>query len=243
MNKLTTFKIAGSFLIAALAPAVLADTVVLSQGPYSFSDGGEFTATTTPTITSLSLYSPYTSTATSFQTFCVQDSTDFQPGNTYSYTVSSISLGGPGYPGGSATVGNPNSYPLSEGTAFLYSEFARGLLPGYDFSNGLGLRQTDAGLLQAAIWLLQGGQVDGSYPNGGVGNPYYDFASGVLGGALTANATAATDFGVQIMNLSSIPADPNKNYQNQLILVPDSSSTLILLGAALSSLAVYRRRF
>ena len=248
MNELKSIKIAGILVLAgALTPTLIADTVVLTQGPFSFSNGGEFTATTVPEVALLSAYSPYTHTATTFQTFCVQDSTDFAPGNVYIYSLSSISLGSDGYPGHTTSPGNLNSYALSEGTAWLYSQFARGTLVGYDFSNGLSQRNTDAGLLQSAIWELQGGQsFAGSYGyvSGGLGNIYYDEALAALGGNLTTAATAATDYGVQIMVLSQYGGGDNGPgyYQNQLVLVPDGGSTVALLGIAISGLAMYRRR-
>jgi hypothetical protein len=250
MNQLKNIKVAGAMLIAgAISPLAMADTVVLTPGLYSYSDGGEFTAVTTPTLSSLDQYSSYTSTSDSFQTFCVQDSTEFAPGVSYTYTLSSISLGGPtgglpNYAGGNVPVGTANSYPLSLGTAWLYYHFATGTLAEYNFANvggyAFGSRNTDAGLLQAAIWELQGGQVDGSYPNGGAGNIYYDEALAALGSiTLTNAATPLDNYGVEIMNLTSGPGDNN---QNQLVLCPDGGSSLMLLGAALSGLGLYRRR-
>ena len=165
VKKINKIGLAGFILASGVvAPSLMADTVVLSNSAFSYSDGGEFTAVTTPTLADLSAYSPYTSTSDSFQTFCVQVSTEFYEGTTYNYTVSSVSLGAPGLGSGGAVggVGNANSYPLSEGAAWLYSQFALGTLAGYDFANTLNDRQTEAGILQSAIWALQGGQVDGS---------------------------------------------------------------------------------
>ena len=238
-------------LVGAIAPAVMASTVVLTQGPYSYSDGGEFTAVTTPTIVNLGAYSSYTRSGNSFQTFCVQTGTEFQPGDTYDYTVSLISLGGPGYPGQSVTLGNQYSYPLSEGAAWLYSQFARGTLANYDFSNASSDRQTDAGELQAAIWALQGGQSLSYYPNGGPGNTYYNEAATALGANVDVAATLSTDFGVEIMNLTQYNGGDNGPgyYQNQLVLVPpsptpsvpDGGLTVALLGGALFGLQGLRR--
>jgi len=74
---------------------------------------------------------------------------NFTPGFSYSYNLSNTdSLG----------------RQLTEGAAFLYYEFAKGTLTGYVYNNAA-QRQTDAGLLQAAIWWLQGKQTysDGDY--------------------------------------------------------------------------------
>lgn len=231
------------------APAVQANTVVLTQGSYSYSDGGEFTATTSPTQ-AIGAYSSYTSTATSFQTFCVQVGTEFAPGNTYDYTLSLTSLGGGGYPGHPVGVGNPYSYPLAEGTAWLYSQFAMGTLGGYDFSNSLGQRYTDAGTLQAAIWALQGNQTNPGmgYPSGITDNYYYAEALAALGANIDTAATLSDNYGVEIMNLTSGGTD--NDYQNQLVMLPtsntihtpDSATTLLLLTMGLAGLGIYSRK-
>jgi hypothetical protein len=231
--------------MVAAVPALMADTVTLYQAAYYYSDGGEFTAVTAPAVAELADYSSSTmgqgGYANSFQTFCVQVGTEFEPGVTYNFTLSSISLGGPGNGAPGVTLGQPYSYPLSEGTAWLYSQFARGTLANYDFSNASSDRTTDAGMLQSAIWALQGGQSDASFPNGVSGNVYYAEALAALGGNLTTAATAATDYGVEIMNLTS---GPNSNNQNQLVLVPDGGSTVLMLGVGfgLLSLAGFRHR-
>jgi hypothetical protein len=246
MNQLKNIKVAGAMLIAgAISPLAMADTVTLyAYGQYSYGDGGEFTAYTSPTTPYVSQYSPYTSTSDSFQTFCIQTDVEFYNGGTYDYTLSLASIGegldAPGTPNG--TPDQPDSYALAEGTAWLYAQFATGKLAGYDFSNALGQRQTDAGELQAAIWALQNGQSLGGFPSGTVGNTFYNDVVSALGaGNIETPATYATDFGTEVMNLT-LPGQGN--FQNQLIYtgVPDGGSTLVLLGAALSGLGLYRRR-
>jgi hypothetical protein len=251
MIKFKSIKIAGMVILAgAIAPAMMADTVTLDAwGPYSYANGGEFTAYTSPTSPFISQYSPYTSTSDSFQTFCVQTDVEFYNGGTYNYTLSLASIGaGTDAPGtGYAPLGSPDSYSLAEGTAWLYANFATGQLPGYDFSNALGQRQTDAGELQTAIWALQGDQSIAGYPSGTVGNPYYDDATNALGANIDTAATASTDFGTEIMNLTL----DGGNYQNQLIYtgpppsppVPDGGLTAALLGGALLGLQGLRRMF
>ena len=174
---------------------------------------------------------------------------EFYNGGTYNYTLSLASIGaGTDAPGtGYAPLGSPDSYSLAEGTAWLYANFATGQLPGYDFSNALGQRQTDAGELQTAIWALQGDQSIAGYPSGTVGNPYYNDATNALGANIDTAATAFTDFGTEIMNLTL----DGGNYQNQLIYtgpppsppVPDGGLTAALLGGALLGLQGLRRMF
>jgi hypothetical protein len=216
---------------AAISSALMADTVTLSQGPYSYYVGGEFTAVTGQNGT--------------FQTFCVQTSVDFTPynfGNTtpYNYTVSLNSIGA------------PDAFPLSEGAAYLFSQFAQGTLSGYDYNLGndptdAAARQADAGELQSALWWLQGNQTFGGYPSGTIGNTYYGDALTHLGANVDAPATLATDFGVEIMNLTDGNGNPA---QNQLIYLggggghqnaPDGGATLALLALSVAGLAVVRR--
>jgi hypothetical protein len=225
----------------------MADSVELYYGPYAYSVGGEFTAVTSPSY--LANYAPSTqvatATGTGFETFCVQTQVDFTPynwGNTtpYNFTLSLSSIG---------TGWNPSdAFALSEGTAYVYSQFAQGILSGYDYTD-TATRITDAGELQAAIWALQGGQTYGGFPSGTTGNPFYTDAVDYLGANnLETAATPSTDFGVEIMNFT----DGNGNSaQNQLMYVPptpypptapDGGATLGLLALSVSGLAALSRR-
>jgi hypothetical protein len=239
------YNLAGVILATAvISPAVKADTVDLYYGPYAYSVGGEFTAVTSPSYNAN--YSPLALaqvtddnnvTQTGFETFCVQTSVDFTPynwGNStpYNFTTSLNS------------VGAPDAFALSEGAAYLYSQFAQGILGNYDYTDA-GTRITDAGELQAALWALQGQ----SYPgfSGIAGNPYYAEAESYLGANLETPATLSTDFGVEMMNLTDGNGNPA---QNQLIYlggsnngyqpVPDGGATLELLGLSLGGLAFVR---
>jgi len=137
--------VAGLMLGAIVAvPAVMANSIVLNQNSYSFADGGEFTALTSPQ-NFLGGYVPSTILNGGFETFCVEASVTFYPGTTYSFTLSNTDSQG---------------RALTEGAAFLYYEFARGLLTGFDYSNAAN-RQIDSGELQSAIWNLQGNQSGG----------------------------------------------------------------------------------
>lgn len=204
-----------------LVTAVNADTVVLDQGAYSYDVGGEFTAYTSPE-SYLGNYASSTVVNGGFQTFCIETTVDFSPGSSYTYNLSSVDSQG---------------RQLSEGAAFLYYEFATGQLAGYDYnvpstSADQAARKTDAGLLQAAIWWLQGQQkytVDGQYQVPTTSNnPYYNLAVTTLG----ADVTSANNglFGVDILQMW----DGSTAAQNQLVVVsvPDGGTTAGLLGLA-----------
>jgi hypothetical protein len=234
MTKFNSIGLAGMFLAAGtVCPSVMANSIVLTQTEYYFADGGEFTAVTSPGSFA-QFYAPSTQVAvgsqTGFQTFCVEADVYFWGNVTYSYTLSGVDSQG---------------RALTEGAAYLYSQFAQGVLTGYDFNNnGAVIRTQDAGLLQSAIWYLQGGQSGGgSFAFGGAGNPFYNLAASVLGANLE-TAASADQYGVQIMELW----DSSQNtYQNQLVFddpaVPDRGTTLALLGLSLAGLAVCAQGF
>jgi hypothetical protein len=255
MKAKKTALILGAVGLVSLPWSVLANsgTIFLEQGPYSYYVGGEFTAFADPSIdgnyASDALYT-IKGDGTGFQTFCVQTTVTFYPGTTYNYSESL------------ASVGSPDAFPLSQGAAWLYSEFAQGALANYDYANtgtgtsllspGLGAtRQTDAGVLQAAIWFLQGDQTYYGYPNGGPGNIYYNAVSNALGANVDAAATgSANDYGVEVLNLTTV-GYPSQQDQNQLVYlggvtnqtrVPDRGATLALLALSLAGLAVFARR-
>jgi len=233
MTKFNSIGLAGMFLAAgAISPAVMANSIVLTQTEYYFADGGEFTALTAP-ASFAQFYAPSTRVAmgsqTGFQTFCVEADVYFWPGVTYDYTLGNVDSQG---------------RLLTEGAAYLYSQFAQGVLSGYDFNNnGAVSRSQDAGLLQSAIWYLQGGQSGGgSFGFGGAGNPFYDLAATALG-VNVGTAASPDQFGVQIMELR----DSSQNaYQNQLVYsgdpVPDHGTTLWLLAVSLAGLASFAHR-
>jgi hypothetical protein len=220
-----------TFLAASIPMAVnviKANSVVLTQGNYSYDVGGEFTATTSQSF--LNNYVPSTIVNGGFETFCVETTVNFTPGFSYSYNLSNTdSLG----------------RQLTEGAAFLYYEFATGTLTGYDYNTAntasdKALRKTDAGLLQAAIWWLQGNQTynDGSYQIPSTSNnPFYALAISTLG---SINATNANNgqYGVDVLQMW----DGTSPAQNQLVLVPDGGMTAGLLGMGLVGMFLVQSR-
>jgi hypothetical protein len=235
-------------MAASLPMAVnvaMANTVTLYQGSYSYSVGGEFTAIASPDLLGngyvLSTEQAVSGHGTGFQTFCLETGVTFSPGTQYYYTLGTttqpLSGGGAG-----------SGLNLTAGAAYLYYEFATGQLAGYNYANsGPGLsRLDDAGLLQAAIWYLQGNQTYGGYVTPTISNdPFYALA--------LANANSSYLSYVDVLQMWT--TDNNGVYsgpaQNQLVLtgtrpppspVPDGGMTIVLLGGALAGLQALRRK-
>ncbi len=228
MNRLLT--VAGLTLGALLAtPAIHAASITMYQNGYSYGDGGEFTAYTTPD-SFLEYYVPNTIVNGGFETFCVELSVEFNPGVTYNFNQSNTDSQG---------------RALTAGAAYLYYQFAKGNLTGYDYTGGS--RWSDAGQLQAALWYIQGDQVESGFPNGGAGNTYYDDALTALGNAANVEAPNAGQFDVSIMQLWD---DAGDAHQNQLVIsgtplnrrsVPDGGTTAGLLGLAVVGIVTARK--
>lgn len=218
--KFRNFSLIGaSLVVLALLPAasVMADSVVLTQNAYSFGVGGEFTATTSGNGI--------------FNTFCLEYSEDFYPGKTYQYGISDRAVSG-------GAGGTPTGDVISQGTAWLYTQFAQGTLANY-FSSTATIQKQHAGQLQLAIWWLEDEQ-----PDPGSTNPYRN-------AVLQAFSNPKEDYTgseVAVMNITDpTRADglPTILRQDQLIYlgVPDGGSTLALLGIALAGMAFFPIRF
>jgi hypothetical protein len=209
--------------------ATMAGTIELGLNNYSYSANGEaageFTASDTGLNPSALGYSPNTSTSTTFETFCVQNSVYVSTGTPYSYTEAQVTGG----PTGGPTEGG---IALSEGVAYLYYEFATGNLSGYNYGN-TATRNQDAGELQAAIWYFMGEPALSGWPSTS-GNQFITLAEDNVGNAFATNGTGGqTDYGVAILQLTS----GSVVEQNQLILtVPDGGMTLAMLGMGLAGL-------
>jgi hypothetical protein len=228
---------AGVFVLASSCQ-VQANSIVLSQNPYSYSVGGEFSLAASDNF--IANYAPVATFNGEFETFCAETEIYVQPGLSYTYNLSQQdSLG---------------RY-LTQGAAFLYYEFATGQLAGYDYAtpaardiNGghlqpsslrpmvgpssLAARQFDAGELQVAIWAFQGNQSDPGYGFPSLAtDPFYQLALDTLG-ADAANSPDNGQYGVQILQLW----DGDIAGQNQLVYdpipIPDSASTGGMLALA-----------
>lgn len=246
---------AAGFLLAACSTAFANGTIFLEVGnpnapgggfgeknPYQYGDGGEFTALTTglPSKVPAGYSAAATFTVngvTGFETFCIEDKVDFYVGTTYDYSL--------------GTAIQQTKGQLSAGAAWLYEQFAKGTLAGYDYNLGndakdAAARLKDAGLLQATLWALQGEAPDSNVPydNSPITNPFLADIDSKFGNLTNAEVAAGTSFGVQVMELT----DKSGNvFQDQLIYTggddaPDAGMTALLLGISLLSLAALRRR-
>jgi hypothetical protein len=225
-------------VIAAAVPMMVnvvkanPNTVVLdTTSYYPGLGGGEFTAYTLPQ-TFLANYAPVATAFGGFETFCLETGVEFSPGTLYYYTLGNVTQPVPG----NAQQGS--GLALSQGTAWLYSEFGKGLLGDFDYTPGAG-RKADDNLLQAAIWYLQGGQTFGGYPVPTVlNNKFYADAINALGGNVLDPYTGSN---VKVLQVWSNPDDTGAA-QNQIVLVPDGGLTVSLLGGVLIGLQMLRRK-
>jgi hypothetical protein len=192
--------------------------------------GGEFTAYTLPD-TFLGNYAPVAQAYGGFETFCMETGVEFSPGTLYYYTLGDVTQPTPG----NAQQGS--GLALSQGAAYLYYQFGKGLLGDFDYAPGSG-RQADDNLLQAAIWAFQGGQSYGGYPTPITSNKFYIDALNALG---TNVVNAYTGSSVAVLQVWENPDDTGAA-QNQLVLVPDGGLTVSLLGGALIGLRLLRRK-
>ena len=213
--------------------AAMSVTLVDSSGnsaglTYSYGNGGEFRAVANADLSSVVNWGAY-STATKgivgasdtgswgynssmagqryFQTFCIEATEEFYPGTPYGASISGNALYG--------HLGASPGVPVTLGTAWLYSQFAKGTLSTYDYTYGSG-RSGTAGSLQQAIWYLQG-------ENGGVDNSLVTLALTAVGGAANLFHAANGAFGVEALNVG----DPG-TAQDQLVIITDAIRARLL---------------
>ena len=225
-------------VIAAVAPMMVSvvkanpNTVMLdTTSYYPGLGGGEFTAVTLPQ-TFLANYASGAKAFGGFETFCLETGVEFSPGTLYYYTLGNVTQPVPG------NSQQGSGLALSQGTAWLYYAFGKDLLTDFTYAPGAG-RMADDNLLQAAIWYLQGGQTFGGYPVPTVlNNKFYADAINALGGKVLDPYTGSN---VEVLQVWSNP-DNTGPAQNQIVLVPDGGLTVSLLGGALISLQLLRRK-
>jgi hypothetical protein len=236
---------ASAIVLAAGTGAFAGPTLTLDTNSYSDSSGGgEFTVVGS----GLSNVGYAATTGSSFgagdfETFCMAFNEDFVPGNSFGYTLGTTTMG---------DGSNPN-VPLTQGAAYLYSQFAKGTLTNYDYSNAssgqFSSRANAAEALQIAIWWVQGLDTGGIYsegapvPNSG-DNYYVNLLSGI--GATWATTVASPDYdGVKVLVLDNSNSSNGSTPYSQPQLyysVPDNGTTVLLLGVALVGLVAIKRQ-
>jgi hypothetical protein len=237
----------GAFVVSG----AYATNIVLDYGSAHSGVGGEFVvksdgsaASTTFINATVANYSSLATYQGGFETFCIEYNEHFSPGSAYNYQISPAAI-----KGGTAT-----GDPVSAGTGYLYSLFAKGLLasyvPAYSYSSASG-----AANLQNTFWFLENETI------GLGGTPIVDpgtFDSlliaefGSLANAMLDTATSAdfglvnaASFGVAALNMGPAPTFPNQDqliYQGGGFQVADGGTTLMLLGLAMGGMSLLRRK-
>ncbi|HEY3757133.1 MAG TPA: VPDSG-CTERM sorting domain-containing protein [Opitutaceae bacterium] len=168
---------------------------------------------------------------TGFETFCLEDHVDFYVGNYYNYTLGlSVQQAG-------TSASNTPINSLTAGVAFLYQQFAIGHI--------VLSTPTQAGLFQAAIWYLQGQPDDANVGNFSPSNPYYlDVLNHMSLTAAQTGLVGSDPYGVEVMELTGPAGSPSGfggASQDQLIYVPDTSTTAALFALGLAAIGFARR--
>jgi hypothetical protein len=166
----------------------------------------------------------------SFETFCLEKWEYFTPGLTYNFTVDAFASGDRNKDGTAEEI----DY-LSQGTAWLYRNYAIGSynsLIGTTYASWKALNKD----FQAAVWTLEGDINATNYFTNLAKSKFTTLTNAKL----DANGYA---YGVRALNLyTSDKSGKTIHAQSQLYFVPDTASTLALVGAALAGLIAFRRR-
>jgi hypothetical protein len=217
-------------LLITMAPQSQAYTITIDRinGYYS-GNGGEFNVAPA-TLPGVSGYVASTLVnnrygVLGFETFCLETTEYVTIPGTYDAEFNSKAILG------QTVTGDP----ISVGTAWLYDQFARGVLSNYDYVAGAG-RATSAGQLQATIWWLE---QESGYND--PGNVFSNMVITYFGSSINAMVDATLgQYGVWVLNLKAI--DTGARAQDQLVRVPEPG-ILILLGIAMSAVGLAARRF
>ncbi len=234
-----------SMLCAIFVSSSSAATLTLNTNIYSNGNGlggGEYTATSL-TLSNVSYSLSAITGLGGVETFCLEYGEHFTPGGTYNYTISTFATAG----SGGAVNGQD---PISNGTAWLYSQFAAGTLSGYNY---VGDRAGSNNALQLAFWFFEDETqvIGGTYSSYGIGsgNIFLNAAVAHFGSLTNAKIDSLGAFGVSVLNLTS----QNNTVQNQSQLyyagnsnipsTPDGGTTAAMLGLSLMGLLGLKRRF
>lgn len=198
------------------------DTQTVNGGPGW--RGGEFNVTpgTGWSVGALAGYANSAKQGSAFRSFCLELTEFTSDANPLYAVLNSEAVGG----GTDTTNPGGTGDPLSYGTAWLYSQFARGVLAGYNYASTIGnpsARDTSAGLLQEAIWALED---EVSAP---VGNIFYNAAVAAFANAKS-SAPAGT-FGVYALNIYGNSNLTDRKQDMLYFAVPEPSTWFAGIGA------------
>ncbi len=196
--------------------------------------GGEFLATPDADLAYvLDGYSSLAKLNNGFFTFCLERDAPVTFKKRHNAILSDVVVGVGGRNGGVDGVD-----ALSNGTAWLYQQFATGTLEGYDYTAG---KRSKARKLQTAIWWLEH-EVSLAAPKE---NPFLRNAFDHFDGKALSRADNDGSFGVWVLNLGRSSRSP---IQDMLVYVPeapipvpDGGRTLVLLSISFLTLALVQR--
>jgi hypothetical protein len=207
---------------AAALPMLTIDRI----NNYYSGNGGEFNITGTPFTGN---YHPKAIVENGFETFCLEKNEFVTIPGKYYYSVSDSAMAG--------GAGGPQD-PISIGTAWLYSQFARGTLANYAYDDfdcsDDNCRARSAGYLQEIIWYLE--EEIGSISTE---NPFVDMVLDQFTTLGAARADSNGAYSVRVLNLWE-NSDGTGNKQDQLVL--PEPGTLFLMGFGLLGLGLAARR-
>ena len=201
---------------ATASPIVAAGNIIRLYDSFGNTGGGEFNGQIVGT-----------SPAVDFISFCLETNEFFTPGQ--DLLVSGVSNAARA--GG---VGGGNPDPISNLTAYLFTQFSLGTLSNYSFGSTGADRVADANSLQRALWFLEEETTS-----------LTDIQASLwVDEAQKAVAAGWSNSQVRVLNL--MRRDGSGNFtiraQDQLYFSVSEPSTLLLMGAALLGLAVARSR-